>query len=146
MSRVDYVLARLKLEEGERMKAYDDATGKTVVAPEGHLSWGWGFNLEQIGSSGLFAVMARYILDKLDDQLLRYPFYAQADDARASVFLDIAYNEGVGGLLHFPHMIAASLAKDWPTASNECKVADDRIDEQRYKPLRLILLNGAIAT
>lgn len=137
----DLVLGRLVGEEGERLKAYDDATGKTVVAPVGKLSWGWGFNLEAIGSSGLFRAMATYILDSIDEQLSAYDFY-KTDSVRQSVFLDIAYNEGVGGLLHFPHMLAYAKAGDWPNAAAECKIADPRVDAQRYAPLRQILLTG----
>jgi GH24 family phage-related lysozyme (muramidase) len=141
MTAIELVLGRLKLEEGERLKAYDDATGKTVVAPVGKLSWGWGFNLEAIGSSGLFAAMATYILTGLDKQLQAYAFY-KLDPVRQSVLLDIAYNEGVGGLLHFPHMLAYLKAGDFTSASAECKIADPRVDAQRYAPLRQILLTG----
>lgn len=144
MNAIDYVLLRLVGEEGQRLAAYDDATGKTVRAPVGHLSWGWGFNLEAIGSPGLFSCMATYILTGLDKQLDAYPFYKLADPVRQSVFLDIAYNEGVGGLLHFPHMIAYAQAGNWELAAGECRIADPHVDQQRYAPLREILRTGGI--
>lgn len=41
----------LELEEGNRRFAYDDATGKSVAAPEGHLTIGIGHNLQLNGLS-----------------------------------------------------------------------------------------------
>lgn len=142
MSAVDVLMQRLTTEEGERILPYDDVTGLPVKAPVGNLTWGRGFDLMECGSSGLFEVMERYLLGTLDTALSAYDWYGKAGDARASVFLDIAYNDGLHGLLGFPHMLAAADLGDWQTASDQCHVADPKLDASRYMPLRAILLSG----
>ncbi len=142
MSAVDAFLARIDKEEGTRLLPYDDATGKLVVAPVGNLSWGRGYNLMQCGSAGLFAAMDRYLAGVLDSALQQHTWYRHASDVRASVFLDIAYNAGLHGLLGFVHMLAAADVDDWATASKECTVIEENVDKQRYAPLRAILLTN----
>jgi hypothetical protein len=136
--------ARKKREEGEKLKPYDDATAKPVVAPVGNLSWGRGYNLMVCGSPGLFDAMDDYLDGQLDAALSKYSWYTGLDSepTRQSVLLDVAYNEGLGGLLHFPHMLAFAAAKDWPNMSRECKVADASLDASRYAPLRQLILTG----
>jgi hypothetical protein len=143
MSAVSVLLARLTTEEGQRMLPYDDDTDLEVIAPVGNLSWGRGFNLMQCGSSGLFQVMESYLLSVLDSHLRDYAWYTDAGDVRASVFLDIAYNAGLNGLVHgFPHMLAAAASGDWVTASAQCAVENPHLDASRYEPLRALLLSG----
>lgn len=142
MSAVSVLLARLSKEEGDELLPYDDATGRPVKAPVGNLSWGRGFNLMQCGSAGLFEVMAEYLLTQLDALLKPHSWYAKAGDVRASVFLDIAYNAGLHGLLGFVKMLAAADADDWVTASAQCAVANPSLNESRYAPLRALLLSG----
>lgn len=140
---------RIVREEGDRLKPYDDATGKDVVAPVGNLSWGWGFNLMQCGSEELFEVMARFLVTKVDAELSKLPWYASlgSEPTRQSVFLDIAYNAGVYGEVHgFPKMVAYAGTRDWQNCAAQCKVADERLDAQRYAPLRQLILNGDTAT
>lgn len=140
---VDILHARLPKAEGERLLPYDDATGKTVRAPEGFLSWGRGFNLEQCGSPGLFDVMEAYLIGDIERQLLTFHWYRSIlSPVRCSVLLEIAYNTGVGGLLKFHRMLSAITACDWKQAAAECAVADKRLDASRYAPLRALLLAG----
>lgn len=135
---------RLPREEGQRLLPYDDATGKNVAAPVGKLSWGRGYNLMACGSPGLFDVMDAYLLAQLEAQLQKFQWYAALDNepTRQSVFLDIAYNEGVHGLLHFPAMISYAVARNWTACAAECKVANANLDASRYAPLRQLLING----
>jgi len=143
VSAIDVLCTRLPREEGVRNLPYDDATGKPVTAPVGNLSWGYGFNLMQCGSTGLFNAMERYLLSDLDTQLQQYQWYQQAGDVRASVFLDIAYNAGLAGLVKgFPKMIAAATAGDWVEASAQCAVENLSLNASRYAPLRQLLLTG----
>ena len=144
MSAVDVLMQRLTREEGERDVPYDDATGKPVKAPVGNLTWGRGFNLMECGSSGLFEVMERYLLDAIDTQLLDYDWYKNAGDVRASVFLDLAYNGGIHDLLGYPSMIHFASIADWANAAAQCTEKDAKLDASRYAPLRQILLTGAI--
>jgi len=142
MSAITVLKARLPGEEGDRVLPFDDATGKNVKAPVGNLSWGRGFNLMECGSEGLFDVMEQYLLEQLDAKLQAFPWYTDAGDTRASVFLDIAYNGGLADLLGYPHMLAAAAKGDWVTAAAECTEKDPKLDASRYAPLRALLLAG----
>lgn len=138
---------RIVLEEGDKLKPYDDATAKAVVAPVGNLSWGWGFNLMQCGSEGLFEVMAAYLVGQVELELAgRTPWYgplAEADPLRASVYLDVAYNAGVAGLLHgFPSCVQYAAVKNWTASADQLRVKDARLDLSRYAPLRQILIGN----
>lgn len=139
---VQLLLARLGTEEGTKLLPYDDATGAPVKAPKGNLSWGRGFNLMQCGSPGLFDVMDAYLVGEIERQLLPLPWYGLLSPVRQSVVLDIAYNEGIHGLLGFPHMISALAAGHWQEASRECAVLNPSLNESRYAPLRALILSG----
>lgn len=138
---VDIVMARLCAEEGEKLLPYDDATGMVVKAPHGKITWGRGFNLEACGSAGLFDVMERYLVTQLEAELKPYRWYQSLDAQRASVCLDIAYNGGVNGLLHYPHMLAALAVQDWPAAAAQC-TSDNPALKARYDNLSKLLLRG----
>ena len=140
----DLVVARLKPEEGYEQFPYDDATGKRVRAPVGNITWLYGCNLETSGSPELATLVLGWQVDQVEKQLLPLAWYSALDDVRKSVCLDIAFNGGVAGLLHYPHMIAALSRQDWPTASQECAVADPKLDASRYAPLRQLLLVGGM--
>jgi len=141
VTAIGVLQARLTTAEGERLLPYDDATGLPVKAPKGNLSWGRGFNLMQCGSPGLFAVMEDYLLTQLNAQLAVYPWYAALNDVRASVCLEIAYNDGLSGLLHFPMMIAALTRDDWAAAAAQCHVQNPEL-ASRYAALAQLLLTG----
>lgn len=138
--------ARLVSEEGSKLTPYDDATGRAVLAPVGNISWGFGFNLMQCGSPGLFAVMADHLLGVVEATLNTYDWYHTLDGepTRQSVFLDIAYNAGVHGLLHFPKMIGHAVAKEWQACALECTVirTNPGLDHSRYAPLRALIIAG----
>lgn len=139
---VDILHARLPKAEGERLLPYDDATGKTVRAPEGFLSWGRGFNLEQCGSPGLFDVMEAYLISDIERRLMPMSWYGSAPgitDVRRSVLLEIAYNAGISGLLKFHRMLAFIAVGNWYEAAIECAVADPKLNASRYAPLRKLL-------
>lgn len=151
-----FTKARLTIEEGRKKFAYNDATGKRVTCKSndpktsGNLSIGEGINLE----NGLDDVEIDFLTSRrlglCETALLAVPWYSQIswdDPARASVFLDMAYNEGIDGFLHgFPQCIKYATARNWTACAAECKVEDDRLDAQRYAPLRKILLSGVIPT
>jgi hypothetical protein len=87
--------------------------------------------------------MLAYLAEQVEAQLVGYAWYQNAGPARQSVFLDIAYNEGVHGLVGgFPHMLAAAAKGDWTECAKQCSVADARLDASRYAPLRKILSTG----
>jgi lysozyme len=134
VSAVSVALPRLKTEEGLRALPYTDT--------DGNLTIGYGFNVNAGISKIAAAALLLAQLSELDNSLSQYAWYANAGDVRASVFLDIALNTGIHGLLAFPHMIAAAASGDWVTAAAQCAVADPKLDISRYAPLRALLLSG----
>jgi len=134
MNAVDLALPRLKTEEGFRATKYTDT--------QGHLTIGYGFNVDagvsQFAAGALLAAQA----SERHDALLAYPWYSDLDPVRQSVCLDIAFNSGTAGLLHFPHMIAALSKGDWATAAAECKVTNPEL-AGRYAALAQLLLTGS---
>lgn len=144
MTAVELTLSRLILEEGRRAFAYDDSTGKRVTCqPQGNLSIGIGLNLETGLDDAEIEWLLEHRLGLIEKQLSTFDWYAHADAVRQSVFLDMAFNGGVHGLLRFAHMVAAAEMGNWALASKECSVLDTRLDSSRYAPLRQLLLNGA---
>lgn len=140
---IDIAYARLGTEEGRRQYAYNDATSRRVTCqPEGNLSIAVGVNLEEGLDNEEIDWLSKHRLQKVVNQLQGYAWYRALDPSRRSVMLDIAFNEGVGGLLHFPRMIAALQAQEWGVAATECHVADGKLDA-RYATLAQILLTGA---
>ena len=144
MSAHALAYARLRTEEGKRPRAYNDATGKTVTCqPGGNLSIAYGCNLE----TGLDDDEMNFLLDHrltlVETALQAFAWYTGLDDARASVFLDLGYNDGVPTLLHFVHTIAAAAAKDWQTAHDQLlDSAAARELPDRYQVLAQIILTG----
>jgi lysozyme len=133
MSTVDIALPRLQTEEGFRGAVYRDT--------EGHQTIGYGFNIDAGISRTAAAALLRAQAQELDSALNAYAWYSGLDAVRQSVCLDIAFNAGLGGLLKFPHMIAALENKDWQTAAEECRVTTPGL-ESRYANLAQILLTG----
>ncbi|MGI0134353.1 MAG: hypothetical protein ACREBW_05290, partial [Candidatus Micrarchaeaceae archaeon] len=78
------------------------------------MSIGVGINLE----FGLDEVEREFLTEhrlELHNQwLMQFKWYQALDVVRRSVFLDISFNAGDGGLLHFPKLIAAATARNWP--------------------------------
>jgi GH24 family phage-related lysozyme (muramidase) len=141
ISAVDLFMGRAQGEEGYRRLPYDDATGQVVKAPVGNLSWGIGFNLMKIGSLKLFLVMLRSIVEDLDTDLRKITWYADLPPGVASACLDIAYNAGEQGLLHYPHMISFLAKKDYVSAAAECTTTNPKLSG-RYAKLAEIIAAG----
>lgn len=142
-SATELTIARLLGEEGVRILPYDDATGLSVNAPKGNLSWGEGFNLTKCGSRGLFEVMLRYLVGVIEQDLVLLPWYLNLPDSVQSVCQDIAYNGGIADLLGYPKMIAAFEAGDLNAAADPCTEKDPKLDASRYAPLRAIIRAAA---
>jgi lysozyme len=136
MSSVSVALPRLQTEEGFRATVYTDTTGHTTI--------GYGFNVDAgISKNAALALLAAQLAE-LDNALQHYLWYTNAGDVRGSVFLDVAFNEGLHGLLHFPSMIHYASVGDWVNAATQCAVKDPKLDASRYAPLRALLLSGVI--
>jgi lysozyme len=129
-------------EEGRRAYAYNDATGQRVTCrPTGNLSIAVGVDLEIGLDNDEIDWLSKHRLGKVETSLSVYAWYQHCDPVRQSVLLDVAFNVGVLGLLHFVHMIAAIQHCDWPAAQAECSVQDPRL-RTRYERLGRILLTG----
>ena len=135
MTAVDLALPRLKTEEGFRAAVYRDT--------QGHQTIGYGFNLD----AGISKVAAESLLiaqaQERHDALLKFPWYAALDPVRQSVCLDVAFNNGLHGLLEFVHMLSALAKQDWEGAAAELlnsKAAN--LLPARYQSLANILRTG----
>ena len=128
-------LERLKTEEGFRSTLYTDTTG--------HATLGYGFNVSAGISQRVAAALLQAQLEELHETLAGYPWYSQCDPVRQSVLLDVAFNIGVTGLLHFSHMILAIGHRDWPQA--KAQLLDSKAARElpsRYAALAQLLLTG----
>ncbi len=135
MAAADIATARLVTEEGFRATAYTDTTGNITI--------GYGFNvsagISQFAAASLLAAQVH----ERDQFLQSYSWYQNLDPVRQSVFIDVSFNVGVGGLLHFPKCIAAVSIGDWQTAHDELlnSLAAKQLPS-RYNTLAQILLTG----
>lgn len=135
MTAIDSALPRIRIEEGFRSRPYLDT--------EKHLTVGYGLNLDAGISERVAAAALVEQLQELHEMLSRYSWYAGLDLVRQGVCIDIAFNDGLHGLvIGFPKMIAALGRQDWITAQSECHVQNPELQE-RYNALARILLTGA---
>lgn len=148
--------SRLKLEEGKRPKAYNDKTGHTVTcktsdpSTTGNLSIAYGTNLENGLDEFEMSFLRQHRIELahvvLYDQQPWYTDLCSDDPLKASVYLDVAYNAGISGLLHgFPSCVKYASLRDWTNSAAQLKVTNVSLDSSRYEPLRKILLSGTTA-
>jgi lysozyme len=144
VTRVDLASRRLCTEEGVRAYAYNDATGKRVTCrPTGNLSIAIGVDLEVGLDADEIGFLLSNRLAKVDAALRAYAWYPALDEPRGSVFLDVGFNAGVNGLLHFASTIHYATVKDWPNCSAALldSLAAKRAPT-RYEALSRIILTG----
>lgn len=135
MSALDLAVSRLKTDEGFRAAAYRDTVGKLTI--------GYGFcvdaGISQFAAAALLAAQTQ----ERAQALAGFWWAKGLDDARMSVIIEIAFNDGLNGLLHFPKMLAAVGAKNWRLAHDECLDSDAARElPKRYNQLAQILLTG----
>jgi lysozyme len=136
MSATDLALARLKVEEGFRAQLYKDTVGKSTI--------GYGFNVDAGITDYAATALLNAQIQERDTALLPFWWYSPLNDARKSVFIDVSFNVGINGLLHFPKCISAVGAGNWQVAHDELLNSDAaRMLPSRYGPLASILLSGA---
>lgn len=135
MNAIDMAAARLELEEGFRAQAYRDTVGKLTI--------GYGFNIDAgITQRAARALLLAQVTERAE--VLAPYWWAQGlDDVRMSVLIDVSFNVGIGGLLHFPKMLAAVGRGHWQAAHDELLDSDAaRMLPRRYQTLARILLTG----
>lgn len=133
---VDAALSRLQTEEGFRANSYRDTRGFLTI--------GYGFNVDAGITQAAAAALLSAQANEVHVKLMAYAWYAGLDSIRQSVCLDIAFNGGIGDLLHYPHMISAIQESDWETAAAECASNDPAL-KGRYQVLSKIMLSGQLA-
>lgn len=135
MSAIDLTVSRLSNEEGFRGTAYRDSVGKLTI--------GYGCNIDAGWSLGLARSVLNYQTGDVADAISAFWWSKGLDDARLSVIIDLAFNMGMSGLLHFPKMLAAIGAQNWQAAHDELLDSDAaRMLPKRYQSLAQILLSG----
>ena len=120
MNTISLATHMLMLEEGWRDKPY--------YCSEGYPTVGYGFKIGDKGdplpkfklplSAGIAWLdsEARMIIESL---LCESPWYANLDSVRQAVFISMAYQIGISGLMKFKKAIAAASAQDWETCHAE---------------------------
>lgn len=135
MSAVDIAIPRLKVDEGFRASKYVDTAG--------HLTIGYGFNVDAGISQYAATALLQAQTQECASTVAGFWWAQGLDDIRMSVVVELAFNNGVNGLLRFPKMLAAIGAKDWATAQKELLDSDAaRALPNRYQSLSQILLTG----
>jgi lysozyme len=134
---VDIAVPRLAREEAFKPFKYKD--------PRGHETIAYGFNID----AGISQYAALALLQAQSEErhiaLGKFPWYATLDPPRQSVFVDLSFNDGIEGLLHFHKTITATAAANWQTAHDELLDSDAARElPSRYKPLAQIMLTGAV--
>lgn len=135
MSAIDLAVARLKLDEGFRSTTYVDTRG--------HMSVGYGTNLDvgisEAAASALLTVQAT----ESANTLATYTWSNGLNDVRAAVLIELAFNLGITGLMRFERMIAAIRSGDWQSAHDQLLDSDAARElPARYQRLAQMLLTG----
>jgi len=117
----------LKESEGFKQKPYECTSGKWTI--------GYGYQLESHGFSQIEIAklhkdgwtqahaerMLEHEIDLICAAFHRLPWFADLDDVRKAVVIDMTYNLGIDGFLGFRKTIAALREKDWDAAVHEMR-------------------------
>lgn len=135
MSALDLAEPRTELAEGFRPRKYLDTKGNETI--------GFGFNIDAGISTIAARALLRAQLGECAQAVSTYWWAHSLDDARLSVVIEVAFNAGILGLLHFPKMLAALGAQNWQAAHDELLDSDAARElPARYSALAQILLTG----
>ena len=102
------------------IRRYEGFSRLPYKCPTGHLTIGYGHNLE----NGISAAAAEFIMQEDLTQAERavkdaFPWWWKLDDARQFVLVDMAFNMGLAGLKGFKKMLTAVEQGDYQTAAKE---------------------------
>ena len=102
------------------IRRYEGFSKLPYKCPTGHLTIGYGHNLE----NGITPEMADFILKRDLETAERavkdaFPWWWKLDDARQFVLVDMAFNMGLAGLKGFKKMLAAIESGDFDKAAEE---------------------------
>lgn len=122
----DAMLSLLTADEGNRLKVYDDATGKEIVPGSvviGHPTIGRGRALDTNGiSEGESVYLCLNDIARIEREMDRaFPWWKRLSEKRQLVLASMVYQLGTGGVLGFPKFLAALKREDWPGAAAEMR-------------------------
>ena len=132
---VEMTVQRLTVNEGFRAHAYKDTKDNITI--------GYGFNI----GAGISQYAAQELLVaqvfERTQALLGYWWAKELDDARMSVIVEVSFNVGLEGLLHYTETLSALGRKDWQKAHDELLDSDAARElPARYQRLAQLLLTG----
>jgi lysozyme len=135
MKAIDIAAARGEPAEGYRQKKYLDSRGFESI--------GIGFNITAGISHFAAVALFKAQLQERAEEMTACWWAKGLDDVRMSVVVEVAFNVGVSGLLHYVNTLAAIGRKDWKAAHDELLDSDAARElPSRYNRLAAILLTG----
>lgn len=113
------LMLMLMQDEEVRPFAYDDKTGKKVLAPAGKLTIGIGRNLQD---RGLADDEIQLLLENDCTIAINYaerifPDFCTYEEERRLAIVNLIFNNGPFGFMRFKDTIAAIRARDWRRAA-----------------------------
>ncbi len=122
--------AELVRDEGDRLDVYDDG--------KGHLTVGVGHNLSAHGISLPVRdlMFAEDLARAIHDATTQWPWFAELDEVRQRVLLNLIFNIGFAGVATFHRMILAILVGNYDEAANQM-LASDWAGEVGQRAIRL---------
>ncbi|MBP5404107.1 MAG: glycoside hydrolase family protein [Elusimicrobiaceae bacterium] len=102
------------------IRFYEGLRTKPYICPAGHLTIGYGHNLE----NGISQQAAEFILQE-DLQIAqntvqqKFAWWRELNEVRRFVLVDMAFNMGINKLATFKKMLAAAEKGDYTTAARE---------------------------
>lgn len=116
------LFSQLRLHEGVEHKPYKCTAG--------YLTIGVGRNIEERGLSDdeIDYILNNDVNIATDELVDTFDWYADLDDVRQRVVVDMVFNLGMPRFKQFKNMIAAIEAGDWMEASNQ--MVDSRWAQQ----------------
>lgn len=136
----------IELDEGFRARPYDDATGKPVKAPQGYITLGIGFNIEQTDLPREVAIYwLNFIIQRDFLPALRkiFPKYDSFTQSRKNALCSMIYQLGETRFRKFKNTIALVNAGNWADAAKEASSSVWAAQvPNRAKRLTLLIQNG----
>lgn len=124
----DAMLSLLTEDEGNRLKVYDDATGKEIKPGSvvvGHPTIGRGRALD---TNGITDAESKYLclndIAQIERELDRaLPWWKDLSERRQLVVASMSYQMGTAGLLKFKGTLSAIERGDWQAAHDGMKAS-----------------------
>lgn len=106
------LLFQLRRDEGVRYRPYLDSRGLTTIGV------GRCLDKNPLSDTEVDFLLANDVA-RVQAELAPFAWYQGLDEVRKGAVENLAFNLGLGGLLHFPKFLAALAKQDWVTAASE---------------------------